>query len=31
MDFTPQGRPDRTTPPQQFVSEFLTKNYLDKE
>jgi predicted dithiol-disulfide oxidoreductase (DUF899 family) len=31
LDFTPQGRPDRTTPPQQFVSEFLLKNYLDKE
>lgn len=30
MDFTPEGRPDRDTPPQKFVSEFLMKNYLDK-
>ena len=29
MDFTPEGRPDRDTPPQKFVSEFLLKNYLD--
>jgi predicted dithiol-disulfide oxidoreductase (DUF899 family) len=29
MDFTPEGRPDRDTPPQKFVSEFLVKNYLD--
>jgi predicted dithiol-disulfide oxidoreductase (DUF899 family) len=27
MDFTPEGRPDRDTPPQRFVSEFLMKNY----
>ncbi|HYD15091.1 MAG TPA: DUF899 family protein [Hyphomicrobium sp.] len=27
MDFTPQGRPDRDTPPQKFRSEFLEKNY----
>jgi hypothetical protein len=27
MDFTPEGRPDRDTPPQKFVSEFLVKNY----
>ena len=28
MDFTPEGRPDRSTPPQNFKSEFLEKNYL---
>jgi predicted dithiol-disulfide oxidoreductase (DUF899 family) len=28
MDFTPEGRPDRLTPPQRFTSEFLEKNYL---
>jgi predicted dithiol-disulfide oxidoreductase (DUF899 family) len=27
MDFTPEGRPDRDTPPQKFRSEFLEKNY----
>jgi predicted dithiol-disulfide oxidoreductase (DUF899 family) len=27
LDFTPEGRPDRDTPPQKFVSEFLVKNY----
>jgi predicted dithiol-disulfide oxidoreductase (DUF899 family) len=31
MDFTPEGRPDRLTPPQRFRSEFLEKNYLNKE
>src|SRR5688572_26154974 len=31
MDFTPEGRPDILTPPQQFRSEFLEKNYLSKE
>jgi predicted dithiol-disulfide oxidoreductase (DUF899 family) len=31
MDFTPEGRPDRLTPPQKFRSEFLEKNYLSKE
>jgi predicted dithiol-disulfide oxidoreductase (DUF899 family) len=31
MDFTPEGRPDRPTPPQTFRSEFLEKNYLNKE
>ena len=31
MDFTPEGRPDIDTPPQNFRSEFLEKNYLDKE
>jgi predicted dithiol-disulfide oxidoreductase (DUF899 family) len=30
MDFTPEGRPDRDTPPQRFRSEFLEKNYLEK-
>ncbi|MGE0526613.1 MAG: DUF899 family protein [Bdellovibrionales bacterium] len=30
MDFTPEGRPDRLTPPQNFTSEFLVKNYLNK-
>ena len=29
MDFTPEGRPERDTPPQKFVSEFLLKNYPD--
>ena len=31
LDFTPEGRPDRDTPPQQFRSEFLEKNYLSKD
>lgn len=31
MDFTPEGRPDRMTPPQRFRSEFLEKNFLNKE
>jgi predicted dithiol-disulfide oxidoreductase (DUF899 family) len=31
MDFTPEGRPDRDTPPQDFRSEFLEKNYLNTE
>jgi predicted dithiol-disulfide oxidoreductase (DUF899 family) len=30
MDFTPEGRPDIPTPPQNFRSEFLEKNYLNK-
>lgn len=29
MDFTPEGRPDLDTPPQQFTSEFLKKHYID--
>lgn len=29
MDFTPEGRPDRDTPPQDFRSEFLERHYLD--
>jgi predicted dithiol-disulfide oxidoreductase (DUF899 family) len=31
MDFTPEGRPAITTPPQKFKSEFLEKHYLSKE
>jgi predicted dithiol-disulfide oxidoreductase (DUF899 family) len=31
MDFTPEGRPDVSTPPQDFRSEFLEKHYLNKE
>jgi predicted dithiol-disulfide oxidoreductase (DUF899 family) len=31
MDFTPEGRPDLLTPPQQFRSEFLETHYLSKE
>jgi predicted dithiol-disulfide oxidoreductase (DUF899 family) len=31
LDFTPEGRPDRQTPPQKFRSEFLEKNYLNKQ
>jgi hypothetical protein len=31
MDFTPDGRPDLSTPPQNFRSEFLEKNYLDED
>jgi predicted dithiol-disulfide oxidoreductase (DUF899 family) len=27
MDFTPEGRPDRSTPPQKYRSEFLEKHY----
>jgi predicted dithiol-disulfide oxidoreductase (DUF899 family) len=29
MDFTPEGRPDISTPPQNFRSEFLEKNFLN--
>jgi predicted dithiol-disulfide oxidoreductase (DUF899 family) len=29
MDFTPEGRPDLDTPPQNFRSEFLEKHYKD--
>lgn len=29
MDFTPEGRPDRMTPPQNFRSEFLEKHFLN--
>ena len=31
MDMTPEGRPDRMTPPQNFRSRFLEKHYLHKE
>jgi len=31
MDYTPEGRPDILTPPQNFRSEFLEKNYLNKQ
>ncbi|MGE0238805.1 MAG: hypothetical protein AB7F09_02095 [Parvibaculaceae bacterium] len=31
LDFTPEGRPDISTPPQTFRSEFLETHYLDKE
>jgi predicted dithiol-disulfide oxidoreductase (DUF899 family) len=30
LDFTPEGRPDRDTPPQRFRSEFLEREYLHK-
>ena len=30
MDFTPEGRPDLDTPPQQFRSLFLEEHYLKK-
>lgn len=29
MDFTPEGRPDRMTPPQNFRSKFLEDNFLN--
>jgi predicted dithiol-disulfide oxidoreductase (DUF899 family) len=29
FDFTPEGRPNRDTPPQDFRSEFLETHYLD--
>jgi predicted dithiol-disulfide oxidoreductase (DUF899 family) len=28
MDFTPEGRPDLSVPPQRFRSEFLETHYL---
>jgi predicted dithiol-disulfide oxidoreductase (DUF899 family) len=31
MDFTPEGRPDVITPPQNFRSQFLEEHYLNKE
>jgi len=31
MDFTPEGRPDLLTPPQEFRSRFLEKHYLHQE
>ena len=30
MDMTPEGRPDLPTPPLQFRSEFLERNYMDE-
>ena len=30
MDFTPEGRPDRLTPPQNFTPEYFEKNILKK-
>jgi len=30
MDFTPEGRPDRLTPPQKFTPEFFEKHILKK-
>jgi predicted dithiol-disulfide oxidoreductase (DUF899 family) len=29
LDFTPEGRPDIPTPPQEFRSEFLERHYLN--
>jgi predicted dithiol-disulfide oxidoreductase (DUF899 family) len=31
LDFTPEGRPNFDTPPQNFRSKFLEEHYLDKE
>ena len=31
MDFTPEGRPDIQTPPQNFRSKFLEDNFLNNE
>lgn len=31
MDFTPEGRPDIPTPPQNFRSVFLEKHFLNNE
>ena len=31
MDFTPEGRPDILTPPQELRSEFLETHYLNKK
>jgi predicted dithiol-disulfide oxidoreductase (DUF899 family) len=30
MDFTPEGRPERDTPPQRFRSEFLETHFSNK-
>jgi predicted dithiol-disulfide oxidoreductase (DUF899 family) len=30
LDFTPEGRADRDTPPQRFTSKFLEKHYMNK-
>jgi predicted dithiol-disulfide oxidoreductase (DUF899 family) len=31
LDYTPEGRPDIDTPPQEFRSLFLERNYLNEE
>ena len=31
MDFTPEGRPDSPTPPQNYRSEFLEQHYINTE
>ncbi|WP_109356282.1 DUF899 family protein [Sphingorhabdus sp. EL138] len=31
MDLTPKGRPDRSSPPQNFTSRYIKENYLDGE
>ena len=31
FDFTPEGRPQRDTPPQKFRSRFLEEHYLERE
>jgi predicted dithiol-disulfide oxidoreductase (DUF899 family) len=31
MDFTPQGRPDRVVPPQNFRPEFFEEHVLNKK
>ena len=31
MDFTPEGRPNIPTPPQNFKSEYLEKHYLNRK
>ena len=31
MDFTPEGRPDISTPPQKYRSRFLEEHYLNRE
>ena len=30
MDFTPEGRPNRDTPPQKYRSKFLEEHYQDQ-
>ncbi len=31
MDFTPEGRPDIATPPQDFRSRYLEDNFLNSD
>ena len=31
LDFTPEGRPNLETPPQNFRSRFLEEHYLGKK